>query len=433
MEFLAIPSLIIVLTLWIFHSIFLNRSLLQNQKRYRQFFNDSPVALIVIDSNHCIIEWNERAQEIYGWESDEAIGENIIEFIVPDFTKTHVYSILKEAAIKGVSYSKNHNITKNRNEIFCEWSNRLIEGEEGEILCMAQDITLSQRTLDDLTKRSSALESAGDAIFYTDNKGLIEFANRSFFLLNLNDPDKIYGSHIGTYIFGERLAFSALQAHFDTKKMWRGTITKPSKTGNKVLSITITAIYNHARFVSYIANLHDITTLSSHVDELTYRAQYDQLTGAANRSAMNERLAHAMSRSNRNGQKIALYFIDLNDFKRINDHYGHEAGDILLRNVAINLKKSLRTTDTICRYGGDEFIVIIEDIEGEDHLNAIRQTIQTAIAVPIFIESDIMIQAHASIGMALYPTDATDAVGLIKMADIAMYTVKKEKALPYRD
>lgn len=429
MEFLAVPSLVIVLSLWLAHSVFLNRRLLQSQNRYQQFFNDSPVAHIVIDKNYKIIEWNATAEVIFGWQYNQVIGEDIIDFLVPEFDKIHVQTILKKASTEGLSHSKNYNITLYAKEIFCEWRNRRLEGTDGEILCMAQDITISQKILDDLHKRSTALEGAGDAIFYTDAKGFIEFANRSFFFLGISDPDTVYGNHIGTFLFEDRLTFSTLKSQFNAKQTWRGRITKSFNGKSKVLSVTITAIYHRSRLVSYIANLHDITALSSHVDALTHRVQYDALTGALNRTAMNDRLSQALLRAQRNGNKIALYFIDLNDFKQINDQYGHEAGDILLRSVGQNLQACLRNTDTVCRYGGDEFIVFIEDIKGKNHLDTIRETIQIAISEPIIIEEETIIYPHASIGMALYPDDAIDEENLIRAADISMYTAKKNKHL----
>jgi len=429
MELLAIPSLVVVLSLWVVHSLFLNRRLLQSQSRYHQFFNDSPVAHIVIDKNYKIIEWNETAEMIFGWNHDEALGEDIIHFLVPEFDKAHVQSILGKAASEGLSHSKNYNITHQEKEIFCEWRNRRLEGTDGEILCMAQDITVSQKTLDDLHKRSTALEGAGDAIFYTDEKGFIEFANRSFFFLGISDPDAVYGNHIGTFLFEDRFAFSTLKSQFNAKQTWRGKIKKSFGGKTKVLSVTITAIYHRSRLVSYIANLHDITALSSHVDALTYRAQYDSLTGTLNRNAMNDRLSHSILRSGRNGHKIALYFIDLNDFKLINDQYGHEAGDILLSCIGQNLQACLRNTDSVCRYGGDEFVIIIEDVKGENHLETIYETLKTAISEPIQIADETIIRPRASIGMAIYPDHASDEEGLIRAADMAMYTAKKKKHL----
>lgn len=427
MEFLAIPSLVAVLSLWVIHSVFLNRRLLQSQNRYQQFFNDSPVAHIVIDKHHRIIEWNLTADLIFGWKDDETKGEHIIELLVPEFDKSHVRAILDKAADDGLSHSKNYNITRTRQEIFCEWRNRRLEGTDGEILCMAQDITVSQKTLNDLHKRSTALESAGDAILYTDEKGVIEFANRSFFLLHLSDPDKVYGSHIKTYLFEDKINFNAFNAQFKINDTWRGRVTKKCAGITKTLSVTITAIFHRNHLVSYVANLHDITDLHSHVDTLTYQAKYDPLTGTLNRGAMEEELLLVLARAQRTRQRAALYFIDLNDFKLINDQFGHDAGDLLLKAIGHNLRACLRTTDTVCRYGGDEFIVIIENIKGKDYLETVFETIHTAICEPIHITKETIIRPRASIGMALYPDDAATPEELLRAADTAMYTVKKEK------
>jgi len=429
MEILAIPSLVIVLSLWVAHSIFLNRRLIESKKRYWEFFSDSPAALIVIDRDYRITEWNQSAETIFGWSADEASGQNIIELIVPDFDQDQVVSVLQKASAEGRSFSKNHNTTKNETEIFCEWRNHKLAGKKGEILCIAQDITLTKKTLDDLNKRSTALESAGDAIFYTDNKGLIEFANPGFFALALNDQDHLYGTHIGKYLFKERLTFNTIFSQFSVNHTWRGTITKESKTGEKVLSATITAIYHRNRLVSYVANLHDITHITTHVDALTYRVQHDTLTGATNRATLNDRLGHAITRSKRNKEKVALYFIDLNDFKLVNDRYGHEAGDRLLQSVAKNIRACLRNSDTVCRYGGDEFIVMIEEVKSEEHLTSVQDAIMAAICEPIYLDDKTVLHGKASIGMALYPDHAADGEGLIKAADHAMYAVKKKKHL----
>lgn len=427
MEFLAIPALLILMALWVVHTIVLNRRLSLSENRYHQFFYDSPAALIVLDKNHRIIEWNQAAETIFGWSTPDALNKEIIDFIVPSFDKIHVMNILQKALSEGMSHSKNYNLTKHRDEIFCEWHNRLLPGGKGDTLCIAQNITASKKALDELTKRSTALESAGDAIFYTDHKGVIEFANRSFFLLNLGDPDDVYGTHIGLYLFDDKLTFSALQSGLNADRTWRGTITKPSVNGDKVLSVTITAIYNRRRLISYITNLHDITQISTRVDTLTHRAHHDPLTGATNRAAMNDRLSHAIERAARSSHRIALFFIDLNDFKIVNDRYGHEAGDRLLFEVARNLKACLRTTDTISRYGGDEFVIIIEEIHDQEHIETVLHTIHSAIDEPIVIDANTTLRAKASIGMAIYPDDAADADALIKAADTSMYAVKTEK------
>lgn len=176
-----------------------------------------------------------------------------------------------------------------------------------------------------------------------------------------------------------------------------------------------------------LCTARDITEITSHVSTLTHQACHDPLTGVTNRAVMDDRLHHAIDRAQRSDSKIALYFIDLNDFKLINDRYGHEAGDKILMGIASALRACLRNSDTISRFGGDEFIIIIEDIEGEEHTKSVLAAIEFAISEPIILDNETSLVTNASIGMALYPDDATDADSLIKAADISMYLQKKQK------
>lgn len=176
-----------------------------------------------------------------------------------------------------------------------------------------------------------------------------------------------------------------------------------------------------------LCTARDITEQTSHVKTLTHLACHDPLTGVTNRTVMDDRLHHAIDRAQRADSKIALYFIDLNDFKTVNDRYGHDAGDKLLIGIASALRACMRNSDTISRFGGDEFVIIVEDIEGTDHIQSVLTAIEFAISEPIIIDNETSLTANASIGIATYPDDATDADALIKAADVAMYICKKEK------
>lgn len=183
---------------------------------------------------------------------------------------------------------------------------------------------------------------------------------------------------------------------------------------------------DHA-YPGILCTARDITEQTTHVKNLTELACLDPLTGVTNRTVMDDRLHHAIDRAQRAGSRIALYFIDLNDFKAVNDHYGHDVGDKLLIGVASALRACMRNSDTISRFGGDEFIIIVEDIEGDEHVQSVLTAIEFAISEPIIIDNETSLRANASIGISTYPDNATDADSLIKAADIAMYIRKKEK------
>jgi diguanylate cyclase (GGDEF)-like protein/PAS domain S-box-containing protein len=401
----------------------LKTTLIQHEE-IASLFENSPVAMMVLNSGNRIVQWNEAAHHLFGYTRSEALGRDILDLIVPLSDRAHVAAVLLKALKEHSSHSKNFNITKDKEELFCQWHHR---HHNETIICTAQDITSSKKAVDDLTKRSTALESSGEAILYTNHKGLIEFANRSFFTLCPSDQNTILNTHIGDYIFGSVQAMNAILPQFDANNTWKGTLRKNSSGVEKVFSVVLTAIYNRNRLMSYIANLHDITKISEHVHSLTHQAYHDPLTGATNRSAMNERLVMAIDHAKATQTTVALFFIDLNGFKLINDTHGHEVGDKLLSSVASNLHACLRNSDTIARFGGDEFVIIIEDIKNKEHIETVYKAIQAAINEPIVINSTLVLTAKASIGIAQYPEDAADADSLLKAADEQMYIAKKHK------
>lgn len=158
-------------------------------------------------------------------------------------------------------------------------------------------------------------------------------------------------------------------------------------------------------------------------DKAQYLAFHDELTGLANRRLLLDRLTLAIAHASRQKKHVALVFFDIDDFKSINDQHGHAHGDAILQGVAERLRICLRTTDTACRYGGDEFIVMLPEIEGEQSASIVEQKLRAKLAEPYRVNGDL-VTANLSIGIAVYPDDATDHHDLIRLADQAMYNAK---------
>jgi diguanylate cyclase (GGDEF)-like protein len=157
-------------------------------------------------------------------------------------------------------------------------------------------------------------------------------------------------------------------------------------------------------------------------------ANYDTLTGLPNRMLLLDRLNQLLSRALRQGTSLAVIFSDIDDFKTINDTYGHDAGDELLRFVAERLRTAIRTEDTVARLSGDEFIILVENIESRDGVKAVSQKIQQQLADGLLIDGKL-ISVRMSFGAALFPDDGGNPEILIKKADIAMYADKKSKTV----
>jgi diguanylate cyclase (GGDEF)-like protein len=170
--------------------------------------------------------------------------------------------------------------------------------------------------------------------------------------------------------------------------------------------------------------LEDIEERKQYEIRLEYQANYDALTGLANRHRLQDRLQEALIRAERYGHRVAVAFIDLDQFKFINDSLGHDIGDRMLKTIAQRLQACLREGDTVARQGGDEFVLVI-DRSDESIISLIMPKILESISAPVVIDGNEL-QVTCSIGFSLYPIDGTDAATLLKNADAAMYRAKEE-------
>src|SRR5688572_15542227 len=158
---------------------------------------------------------------------------------------------------------------------------------------------------------------------------------------------------------------------------------------------------------------------------LQFVATHDALTGLFNRSMFGQRLQQALAQAHRHERRLAVLFIDLDGFKSINDMLGHDAGDVLLADLAVRLRECMREGDTLGRMGGDEFVVLIENYEEDNQLLEVARKVLETVAEP-FLLRDNTYHVTASIGIAAYPLDGRDATDLLKNADIAMYRAKEQ-------
>jgi diguanylate cyclase (GGDEF)-like protein len=191
------------------------------------------------------------------------------------------------------------------------------------------------------------------------------------------------------------------------------------------LSISGQGLYDGNReLVGGIITFRDITDAMIRTNELEKRAQYDELTGLPNRSLFNEQLARAIGRAERRNSPLAVLFVDLDRFKSVNDTLGHDIGDSLLRQVAMRLQENLRIGDFSGRWGGDEFVVCLEDFGEMSDAGAAAQKLLLVLSEKYEIDHS-EVYATPSIGIAIYPESGNNAERMIKAADIAMHEAKK--------
>ena len=164
---------------------------------------------------------------------------------------------------------------------------------------------------------------------------------------------------------------------------------------------------------------------------LYFKANYDMLTKLPNRNLLNDRFNLLLSQSKRTNSKLAVLFIDLDGFKKINDTYGHNAGDLLLIEVSSRLKQSIRDSDTISRWGGDEFIILLNNVGNKDNIDIFVNRMVDDCSRSIKIDQDLEVSVSSSIGISIYPDNADSKVELLELADSAMYKAKSDKNINY--
>ncbi len=191
------------------------------------------------------------------------------------------------------------------------------------------------------------------------------------------------------------------------------------------INLAVRAVKSDAgEITGFVGIAFDITERRQMLDYVTHLATHDQLTGLIGRALLRDKTVEAVERARRHGTKVALFMIDLDQFKRINDSLGHASGDQILIEAATRLRRSVRSTDVVARVGGDEFVVVMTDITSVADVEQCAVKLVAKLAPEISIEEHL-VNVTASVGVCIYPDFAADAKHLLKRADAAMYAAKE--------
>lgn len=279
-----------------------------------------------------------------------------------------------------------------------------------------------------MSKLSSAVTNSGASILITDAKGNIEYVNQKFCRVTGYLHHEVIGQSIK--ILAPRDAETEDEAcildEACLKSNWEGEVLCSKKNKSAFWNaITVSAVYDKNKVVTnYVLSAVDITALKQANRQMENLALFDSLTGLANRRLFIDRLHQSILNARRHNSVAALFFLDLDQFKRINDTLGHHAGDELLLTVAERLKTCVRKQDTVARLGGDEFTILLNNIADTDKIAGIAKQILKALKEPVKLGKHEVI-VSTSIGITLAPTDSTCSETLMKNADLALYMAKE--------
>lgn len=274
---------------------------------------------------------------------------------------------------------------------------------------------------------TKAFESTFEGIFVTDVDNVIVSVNPAFTQITGYQAQEVIGKTPSILASGRHDAafYQGMRESLATTGSWQGEVCNRRRNGELYVEwLTINAVKNHAGNVThYVAVFSDFTSRKAAEEQMRFMAQHDALTRLPNRMLLWERLHRAILHAHRNDKKLAVFFLDLNDFKMVNDSFGHSAGDHVLKVVAQRLADCVRAEDTVARLSGDEFILVLEEIAGAEGVPAIASKVIGTLSQPMAFDGHEL-RVSTSIGISLYPDDGTEPDTLIKNADMAMYLAK---------
>ena len=284
-----------------------------------------------------------------------------------------------------------------------------------------------ERAREELKLSATVFENSGEGITITDPDRRIVAINRAFQEITGYSEAEVLGKTPSILKSGRQDAhfYRQMWETIERTDRWRGEIWNLRKDGDEYPEwLNISAIRNdRGELTHYVGIFADITEIRASQRQLEYMAHHDPLTGLPNRTLLTDRLRHTLQRCERMNQQCALLFIDLDNFKHVNDTLGHAIGDQLLITVSQEIRRTLRGADTVARLGGDEFVVILDPQDKSQLAGNVAQKIIDVLDTGHMIESH-EIYVSASIGIALFPGDGTDEDTLLRNADAAMYQAK---------
>ncbi|BBL60064.1 putative bifunctional diguanylate cyclase/phosphodiesterase [Methylomonas koyamae] len=293
---------------------------------------------------------------------------------------------------------------------------------------LAREIENHKRTEQELRKLTLAMQYSSSMVIVTDAQTRIEYCNPAFFQITGYSADEVLGQR-ANLLKSDLTAdetYKGLWATLLSGSAWHGEFLNRKKNGELFWCLeSIAPILDESNSIShFVSIIHDISDRKDTEEIIRHMAYYDPLTDLANRSLFNERLEQAIHQAKRNPQIFALFYLDLDRFKNINDTLGHLVGDKLLIEVGRRISACLREQETVARLGGDEFALIGLNLTSPADAGEIAQRVINTVNEPFFID-DHQLFVSTSLGISVYPQDATTSEQLLKHADDALYLAKQ--------
>ena len=395
-------------------------------------------AIVSTDEEQNIVLFNRGAERMFGHLAADIIGQPLDLLVPVRFREKHRRHV-EQYGKRGITTrtmsqpGQSYGLRANGEEFPFEATiSRVKVAEKMVFTAILRDTTQRKLTEDELRIAAVAFESK-EGMLVTDAKGIILRVNQAFTETTGYTSEEVVGQTPSILKSGRHNAdfYHAMWENIHRTGTWQGEIWDRRKNGEIYPKwLTITAVKGGEGSVTHYVGSHiDITERKVAEEKIKDLAFYDPLTRLPNRRLLLDRLQHALASSARSGREGALLFIDLDNFKTLNDTLGHNIGDLLLQHVAQRLESCVREGDTVARLGGDEFVVMLEDLsenapEAAEQTEAVGEKILVSLNQPYQLAS-YEYHSTPSIGVTLFSDRQLGIEDLLKQADIAMYQAKK--------
>ncbi len=407
--------------------------LVESESRLRAIVDNEPECIKIIDSHGVLVMINPAGLEMI--EADtlgQVIGKPVLNIIAPRYRKA--YAQLQQRVLAGESLHMQYEILGLKG--CCRWlETHAVPMKEasGDLVMLAVTRNITERKKAEQQLRIAAIVfESQEGMMVTDADNIVLQVNKAFTAITGYSAEDMVGKDPRILHSGREgpAFFAAMWESVKRTGSWQGELWNRRKNGEIYPQyLTITAVKDQEGVVTHhVGTLTDITLRKSAEEKIERLAFYDPLTNLPNRRLLQDRLKSALASSFRHGRKGALLFIDLDNFKTLNDTLGHDMGDLLLQQVAERLVLCVREVDTVARLGGDEFVVMLEEL-GSSPTEAAKQAETIGNKILATINQPFKLVAHSyhstpSIGITLFNGHDHSVDDLLKQADIAMYQAK---------
>ncbi len=405
----------------------LKQEIIVHEEKFKILYEEVPYAYQSLNKDGIIKDVNKKWLELTGYTKEEVIGKKFSSYLKDDeeILITNFSKFLENKYINNVKYTV---IKKDGSTILVSFNGK-ISNIKNKIRthCVLQDITQKVKIDKKLKLSDIVFENTTEGIVITNSRNEIVSVNKAFSQITQYEKNDVCGKNPSIFSSGrhDKIFYGNLWKNLKEHGFWKGEIWNRKKDGEIYPEwINISTVVNeNKQITNYIAIFSDITKIKDSAAKIEYLAHHDPLTDLPNRLLLHARLENSLERASEEQKRLAVLFIDIDNFKLVNDTYGHTIGDKLISLVAKKLEKNIRKNDTIARIGGDEFIIVIEDVRDHSNIEKIAYKLIQEFRNPLKLQ-EYKFDTTVSIGISIFPNNGLNSEDLIKQADTAMYSAK---------